>query len=30
MTITLTGSGVTLNGTASYQGKWVGAKCPAN
>jgi hypothetical protein len=28
--VTLTGSGQTMNGHASYTGKWIGASCPAN
>ena len=27
---TLTGNGLTMNGNASYTGKWVSANCPAN
>ena len=30
MDITLRGNGQTMNGTASYTGKWVGESCPAN
>jgi hypothetical protein len=29
MTVTLTGNGQTMNGHASYTGKWVSASCPA-
>jgi Protein of unknown function (DUF3617) len=28
--VTLTGNGQTMNGHASYTGKWIGASCPAN
>jgi hypothetical protein len=28
--VTLTGNGQTINGNASYTGKWVSANCPAN
>jgi hypothetical protein len=30
MTITMTGNGQTLNGQASYTGKWIGARCDMN
>jgi len=29
MAVTLTGNGQTMNGNASYNGKWIGASCPA-
>ncbi|HEV2385642.1 MAG TPA: DUF3617 family protein [Candidatus Acidoferrales bacterium] len=29
MAVTVTGNGQTMNGHASYTGKWVGATCPA-
>jgi hypothetical protein len=29
MRITLSGNGLTLNGQASYTGKWIAARCPA-
>jgi len=28
--VTLTGNGQTMNGDASYTGKWIGASCPTN
>lgn len=30
MEVTLTGNGQTMNGHASYKGKWIGATCPAD
>lgn len=30
MAVTLAGNGQTMNGEASYTGKWLGAKCPAD
>lgn len=30
MTVTLTGNGQTMNGHASYTGKWITATCPAS
>lgn len=29
MAVTLSGNGQTMNGNASYTGKWIGASCPA-
>jgi Protein of unknown function (DUF3617) len=30
MEVTLTGNGQTMNGQASYTGKWIGESCPRN